>query len=186
MADEKNVHQAGKDEPKKNIVPAEIDQLNLETARINHQLAQAALAAKQEELIALQERNEEAKAKRARLEAKRRNERVSDERLRQDRRLKQAYCNHSQGGEGLEGMYQGEGLHTTYQLETALTGHQFYRCVRCEDEVHQAKDPKRFAEIKKLPHKGLKGPVPILFKWVDARGNTVIVDELGNPLVKVD
>lgn len=158
---------------------SQIDQLNLETAQINREIAQAELQNKKEQLANLQFQNEEAAARRERVLTKQRNAAISDERLKQDRERKQNYCNHSQGGEGMDGLFQGEGVHTTYQLETTLTGHKSYRCIRCEDEVWQDEKPAEFAAIKKLPHKGLKGPEPIIFKMVDIFGNQVPTDRYG-------
>ena len=180
MADEKNISTA----KGMSATQAEIDQLNLETARLNFQIAQEELKAKQQALVELQYKNEEQAQRRAVAQARQRNAVESDLRLKQDRERKQAYCNHSQGGEGLEGMFQGEGVHTTYQKETTITGHEFYRCVRCEKEVFQFIEPQEFKRISKLAHKGLKGPVPILFKFVDGNGQTVLTDQNGKPLAK--
>src|ERR1019366_3943794 len=152
MADEKNVSQAPK---VMSATQQEIEQLQLETARLNFEIATAELVAKKEALINLKFSNEEAAERRERSLMKQRNAAVSDAAMKADKQRKQAYCNHSQGGEGLDGMYQGEGLHTTYQKETTLTGSEFYRCIRCEDEVYQRQNPVEFKRISKLAHKGL-------------------------------
>jgi hypothetical protein len=171
MADAKNVAQA-----------KSIDQINMETAELNRQLAEASLEMKKQELEDMKFKNEEARQRRSVIQAKLKNAAESDRRMRADKERKQIYCNHSQGGEGLEGLFLGEGSQSTYQKETTILGHPYFRCIRCENEVYQSKNPKEFERINKLPHKGLRGPQPILFKFVDNRGNQVIVDENGNPI----
>lgn len=180
MAEERNVSKA--EVPAASAVSAtqaEIDQLNLETARLNFQIAQSKLKSQEQELFELTERNEQAAQRRAIAQAKIRNAVESDRRLKIDRERKQNYCNHSQGGEGLDGMFQGEGVHTTFQKETTLTGAELFRCIRCDKEVYQRKEPVEYKRISKLAHKGLKGPIPILFKFLDESGNQVFVDENG-------
>ena len=177
MVDEKNISTT-----KLSATQQEIEQLQLETAKINFEIAKSELVAKKEALVNLTFQNQEAAERRERIMTKQRNAAISDAQLKADRDRKQAYCNHSQGGEGLDGMYQGEGLHSTYPKETTLTGQESYRCIRCENEVSQRKDPVEFKRISKLAHKGLKGPIPILFKFVDSAGNQVIVDENGKPI----
>jgi hypothetical protein len=73
----------------------------------------------------------------------------------------------------LDGLYQGDGIQSTYQKETDIVGQESFRCIRCENRVRQSENSDEFKRIKKLPHKGLVGPVPIQFKFVDAAGNTV-------------
>ena len=176
MADKENTFQA----PKMSATQQQIEDLNLATAQLNFEIAQAELIAKKEALVNLKFQNEDATAKRERIMAKQRNASESDRRLKEDSERKKAYCNHSQGGEGYEGMFQGEAVHTTFQKETALTGHEFYRCIRCEKEVSKRLNPEEYARISKLPRKGLKGSVPILFKFIDGAGNIVNVDEAGH------
>ena len=182
MADKENTFQAQEVSKVKSATQQEIEQLQLETARVNFEIAKAQLVAQQESLVNLKFSNQEAAERRERALTKQRNAAISDAHLKADRERKQSYCNHSQGGEGLDGMYQGEGLHSTYQKETTLTGQEFFRCIRCEDEVYQRQEPEEFKRIAKLPHKGLKGPIPILFKFLDSAGNQVIVDENGKPI----
>ncbi|GEM_PF-2490472 len=166
MATEKNISVTAQDQ---------IDQLAIESAQLEKELAKAKLEAQMLELEDLKARNAESKQRREALRVKLQNALESDARRRENEARKQEWCNHSQGGEGLEGLYQGEGVQTTFQLETDSLGKQSYRCIRCEKTVAQADDPVEFARIKKLPHRGLRGPVPVLFKFTDARGNTVAV-----------
>jgi len=172
MAEEKNVSQA----QFSTKAQAELEQLALETARIQHQIAVAQLEAQRQQLEELQIRNEEVKQKRMIRDQKIKNARGSDKRMKLDRERKQEICNHSQGGEGLEGLLEGEGIQTTYQLEVSSLGEKCFRCLRCEDTVTQKDDPVNFDRIRRLPHKGLKGPVPIQFRFFDALGNQVNVN----------
>jgi hypothetical protein len=170
MAQEKNVSEATKVSPN---VQEELDRIALETAEINRQLATASLEMKKQELEDLKIRNEEVRQKREFARQRQINAMESDKRRKEDMQRKQAFCNHTQGGEGLEGLYQGDGVQSTYQRETDVIGQESFRCIRCEHRVRQSDNADEFKRIKKLPHKGLVGPVPVLFKYVDGAGNTV-------------
>lgn len=154
-------------------VQEELDRIALETAELNRQLAVATLEMKKQELEDLKTRNEDARQKREIARQRVLNALESDKRRQEDERRKQAFCNHTQGGEGLEGLFQGDGVQSTYQKETDVIGQESFRCIRCGNRVRQAENPDEFKRIKRLPHKGLVGPVPVLFKFVDGAGNTV-------------
>jgi hypothetical protein len=169
MAAEKNIS------PEVTVDEA-LKEVQLEQAKVTLAIEKAKLEAQQEELETLKFDNEDKKQKR---EAKRQrlaNAVRSQQRLEFDLARKQAYCNHTQGGEGLDGLFKGEGIQTTFQKETTSLGEKFFRCIRCEREVRQDVDPKEFARIDALPHKGLRGPIPITFRFVDERGRTVEKD----------
>jgi hypothetical protein len=170
MAQEKNVSEATQFAP---TAQAEFDRINLETARINQQIATAKLEQMQEELEDLKARNADTKQKRQINLQRQINAAEGIKRNKADKERKQLYCNHTQGGEGLDGLYQGDGIQSTYQKETDVVGQESYRCIRCENRIRQHDNSEEFKRIKKLPHKGLVGPVPILFKYVDNAGNTV-------------
>lgn len=171
MSQEKNASEA-----KQLTAQEQIDAINLETAELNRQLALANLEAKKQELEDLKARNAEARSKRQIEEQRLINSLRSDEQRRADEGRKRAWCNHTQGGEGLEGLYQGDGIQSTYQKETDVIGRESYRCIRCGNPVRQAENPEEFKRIKKLPHKGLVGPVPVLFHFIDNAGNPVKVE----------
>lgn len=166
MATEKNV-------PVSPNVQEELDRVALETAELNRQLAIASLEMKKQELEDLKARNEDVRQKNEITRQRQINAMESDKRQKEDAARKQAFCNHTQGGEGLEGLYQGDGVQSTYQRETDVVGQESFRCIRCGNRIRQIENSEEFKRIKKLPHKGLVGPVPILFKYVDELGNTV-------------
>ena len=164
MANEKNVSEA---------TQVELDRIAIGTAEINRQLALATLELKKQELEDLQTRNADARQKREINRQRQLNALESDRRQKDDTQRKQTACNHTQGGEGLEGLYQGDGIQSTYQKETDVLGQESFRCIRCDHRVRQGDNAEEFKRIKKLPHKGLVGPVPLIFKFVDYQGNVV-------------
>ena len=170
---EKNVSAEATNAPKVLSTQEQIDATKLATAEIERQIAEAKLFQLKEELEDLKTKNDEARQRRDIQRQRLLNNFESDKRRKEDEARKQAYCNHTQGGEGLEGLYQGDGIQSTYQKETDVLGHESYRCIRCGSRVHQLLDPDQFKAIKKLPHKGLVGPIPVIFKYVDGAGNTV-------------
>ena len=174
MAEEKNVSPAVRQQISE-TVQVEIDRLALETANLEQQLAAATLEEKKLQLQDLQYKNEETRQRRLAERQKRKNTIEDAKRLAENVRRKQAYCNHTQGGEGLEGLFRGDGLQTTYQLESSVLDEKYFRCIRCGNEVYQDADPKEFRRISQLAHKGLRPPVPVTFKFVNERGETVSV-----------
>jgi len=148
-------------------VQAEIDQLALEAARIQKEIAVAELEQKKLQLEALKFSNEAALQKKAAIAQKLDSAKRSLERFELEKKMKQAICNHTQGGDGLEGLYKGDGIQSTYQEETSSLGEKAYRCIRCEHTVAKKDAPKEFKRIASLPHKGLRGPIPVTFKFVD-------------------
>ena len=148
-------------------VQVEIDKLALEAAKIQRDIAVAELEQKKLQLEALKFSNEEALRKKAAITQKLENAKRSLECFELEKKMKQAICNHTQGGEGIEGLYKGDGIQSTYQEETSSLGEKSYRCIRCEHTVSKKENPKEFKRIAALPHKGLRGPVPVTFKFVD-------------------
>jgi len=174
MAEEKNVSQAVRQQISE-TTQKEIDRLALETAELERQLAAATLEEKKLQLQDLQFKNEETRQRRL-AEAQRRKNSIEDaKRLEENTRRKQSYCNHTQGGEGLEGLFRGDGLQTTYQLESTVLDEKYFRCIRCGFEVKQEENPKEFNRIFQLAHKGLRPPIPVTFKFINEKGEIVSV-----------
>jgi hypothetical protein len=163
MASENTPHVVSKE------VQNEIDRLALEAAQIQKEIAVAELEQKRLQLDALKFSNEEAIQRKRAVEQKLINAKKSLERFELERKMKQAICNHTQGGEGLEGLYKGDGVQSTYQKETNSLGEEYYRCIRCEHTVTKQENPKEFKRIAGLPHKGLRGPIPVTFRFVDLK-----------------
>jgi hypothetical protein len=111
--------------------------------------------------------------RKAAIDTKLANAKKTLERTELERRMKQSICNHTQGGEGLDGLFIGDGLQTTYQKETSSLGDESFRCIRCDHVVTKKDNPKEFRRINMLPHKGLKGPIPVTFRFVDLKAEAV-------------
>lgn len=148
-------------------VEDQLKQEQLKKAQIDRELAEQELILKTAQLEDLRNKNAEAKNKKAIEEQAMKNAVASDAQRQRDEADKQNYCNHEQGGEGLEGLFQGDSNQTTYQKEVTMLGVEFFRCTRCNKEVHKG-DPD-YDRINRLPHKGLRPAVPVTFKFIDRK-----------------
>jgi hypothetical protein len=134
------------------------------SAELDAQIKEQELELKREQLEALKMQAFDLAQRRKAIQQKLKNAVVAEKaRLAKEAR-EQAICNHSQGGEGLDGLFLGDGVQSTYQEETDSLGRKVYRCIRCNRTVSYEHSPEEFVEIAKKPRKGLKGPIPIIFE----------------------
>ena len=189
MPEVKSVSSNQEVERSKNAPQSELERLQLEEARHKAEAAriQAELAAQQLELQKaqledLKRKNVEARQKHEWSEAHAARNRARDEQFRLEDRIKQEACNHKNGGEGIEGLFQGDDHNYAVNAEFTLLGEKDFRCIRCQHKWPQPKRNgvddwgKKFASdaefeaykalyttVSKWPHKGLKPAVPVTF-----------------------
>lgn len=132
-----------------------------EKARIECELAGAQLELQKAQLEDLRRRNKEAKEKEAVSQSRLEQQQLRDENEEDKRLQKQAGCNHKQGGEGIEGLFEGEDNNYAVNAEFNLLGRKTYRCTRC-DKMWDQNHPD-FKEVSRWPHKGQRPAIPVTF-----------------------
>lgn len=189
MPEVKSVTSNQEVERAKNAPKSELERLQLEearhkaeAARIQSELAQQQLELQKQQLEELKRKNAEAKQQQEWKESHAAQTRKRDEQAKLIDKIKQEGCNHKNGGEGIEGLYQGDDSNYAINAEFNLLGEKDYRCVRCD---HTWVQPKRngvddwgkkfatdaefeaykalYTQVSKYPHKGFKPSVPVTF-----------------------
>lgn len=135
--------------------------LEEESLRIDNELKAADLELKRHQLEALRRQNAEASAKEQAGREREANTKARNDKAQREREQLQEFCNHKQGGDGIEGLYQGDDNQYAIAIEGDSLGHVIFRCTRC-DKKWEENDPE-YKTVKLWPHKGFKAAVPVTF-----------------------
>jgi hypothetical protein len=140
-----------------------------EKARIEYELASQQLELQTAQLEQLRRDNKAAAEKKQTQLDRIEQQQARDEGAKIQQEQKMEVCNHQRGGEGIEGLWQGDDPNFTINAEHDLLGRKDYKCSRCDatwkstDDHTWSHHGHSYEEVRRLPHKGQRPSMPVTF-----------------------